>query len=90
MPPARCCISGARAAPNTQRLLQTNWGSKAALWATYQSQTRTWTTSPCTSGNIVVMCCHRMRAMHNKSANTDPHLHKAASPLKVVVRLPLR
>jgi len=26
----------------------------------------------------------------NKSANTDPHLHKAASPLKVVVRLPLR
>jgi hypothetical protein len=30
------------------------------------------------------------RPMHNKSANTDPHLHKAASPLKVVVRLPLR
>jgi len=28
--------------------------------------------------------------MHNKSANADPHLHKAASPLKVVVRLPLR
>jgi len=28
--------------------------------------------------------------MHNKSANTDPHLHKAASPLKVVVRLPSR
>jgi hypothetical protein len=26
----------------------------------------------------------------NKSANTDPHLYKAASPLKVVVRLPLR
>jgi hypothetical protein len=26
----------------------------------------------------------------NKSANTDPHLHKAASPQKVVVRLPLR
>jgi hypothetical protein len=26
----------------------------------------------------------------NMSANTDPHLHKAASPLKVVVRLPLR
>jgi hypothetical protein len=30
------------------------------------------------------------RPMHNKSANTDPHLHKAASPLKVVVRLPSR
>jgi len=28
--------------------------------------------------------------MANMSANTDPHLHKAASPLKVVVRLPLR
>jgi hypothetical protein len=26
----------------------------------------------------------------NWSANTDPHLHKAASPQKVVVRLPLR
>ena len=26
----------------------------------------------------------------NKSANADPHLHKAASPLMVVVRLPLR
>jgi hypothetical protein len=29
-------------------------------------------------------------ALHNQSANTDPHLHKAASPLKVVVRLPSR
>jgi hypothetical protein len=28
--------------------------------------------------------------MHNKPANTDPHLHKAASPQTVVVRLPLR
>jgi hypothetical protein len=26
----------------------------------------------------------------NKSANTDPHLYEAASPLEVVVRLPLR
>jgi hypothetical protein len=26
----------------------------------------------------------------NKPANTDPHLKKAASPQKVVVRLPLR
>jgi len=24
------------------------------------------------------------------SANTDPHLHEAASPQRVVVRLPLR
>jgi hypothetical protein len=30
------------------------------------------------------------RLMHNKPANTDPHLHKAASPLKGVVRLPSR
>jgi hypothetical protein len=28
--------------------------------------------------------------MANWSANTDPHLHKAAPPPKVVVRLPLR
>jgi hypothetical protein len=26
----------------------------------------------------------------NLPANTDPHLHKAASPQMVVVRLPLR
>jgi len=33
----------------------------------------------------------KIRAMpSNKSANTDPHLHKAASPQMVVVRLPLR
>jgi hypothetical protein len=31
-----------------------------------------------------------MKLLPNKSANTDPHLHKAASPLMVVVRLPLR
>ena len=28
--------------------------------------------------------------LYNLSANTDPHLHEAASPQKVVGRLPLR
>jgi hypothetical protein len=29
-------------------------------------------------------------ALHNKSANTDPQLKAAASPLMLAVRLPLR
>jgi hypothetical protein len=39
---------------------------------------------------IGIMAQQPCSAMHNKSANTDPNLHKAASPQKVVVRLPPR
>jgi len=45
---------------------------------------------PWAAGASILAPTTRGRRMHNKSANTDPHLHKAASPQKVVVRLPLR